>query len=76
VLRAVVLAQYRRVTDTQTDRQTDGIATASAALAMRALRRAVKTGRASNDVYLFGTKSRRARPAQLATVREETGSFV
>ena len=42
VLRAVVLAQYRRVTDGRTDRQTDGIAIASAALAMRALRRAVK----------------------------------
>ena len=48
VLRAVVLTpQYRRVTDGQTDgqtdRQTDGIAVASIALAMRALRRAVKT---------------------------------
>ena len=43
VLRAVVLTQYRRVTDGQTDRQTDGIAIASTALAMRALRRAVKT---------------------------------
>jgi len=42
VLRAVVLTQYRRVTDGQTDRQTDGIAIASTALAMRALRRAVK----------------------------------
>jgi len=40
VLRAVVLTQYRRVTDGQTD----GIAVASTALAMRALRRAVKTG--------------------------------
>jgi len=38
VLRAVVLTQYRRVTD----RQTDGIAIANTALAMRALRRAVK----------------------------------
>ena len=42
VLRAVVLTQYRRVTDGQTDRrtdrQTDGIAIASTALAMRALR--------------------------------------
>jgi len=38
VLRAVVLTQYRRVTDGQTD----GIAVASTALAMRALRRAVK----------------------------------
>jgi len=37
VLRAIVLTQYRPVTD----RQTDGIAVASTALAMRALRRAV-----------------------------------
>ena len=47
MLRAVVLTQYRRVTDGHTDRrtdgQTDGIAVASTALAMRALRRAVKT---------------------------------
>ena len=47
VLRAVVLTQYRRVTDRRTDgrtdRQTDGIAVASTALAMRALRRAVKS---------------------------------
>jgi len=35
VLRAVVLTQYRRVTDGQTDRQTDGIAIASTALAMQ-----------------------------------------
>ena len=42
VLRAVVLTQYRRATDRQTDGQTDGIAVASIALAMRALRRAVK----------------------------------
>jgi len=45
VLRAVVLTQYRRVTDRRTDRQTDGqtdgIAVASTALAMQALRRAV-----------------------------------
>jgi len=44
VLRAVVLTQYRRVTDRrrdrQTDGQTDGIAVASTALAER---RAVKT---------------------------------
>jgi len=43
---AVVLTQYRRVadgrTDGQTDGQTDGIAIASTALAMRALRGAVK----------------------------------
>ena len=43
MLRAVVLTQYRRVTDGQTDGQTDGIAVAGTALAMRALRRAVKT---------------------------------
>jgi len=42
VLRAVVLTQYRRVTDRQTDGQTDGIVVASTALAMRALRRAAK----------------------------------
>ena len=41
VLRAVVLTQYRRVTDGQTD----GNAIASTALAMRTLRRAVKTVR-------------------------------
>ena len=44
VLRAVVLTQYRRVTDGRTDRQTDGIAIAGTALAMRALRRAVIIG--------------------------------
>ena len=43
VLRAVVLTQYRRVTDGQTDgRRTDRIAIASTALAMGALRHAVK----------------------------------
>ena len=45
MLRAVVLTQYRRVTDGRTDRQTDGrtdgIAVASTALAKR---RAVKMG--------------------------------
>jgi len=40
MLRAVVLTQYRRVTDGRTGGQTDGIAVASTALAMR---RAVKT---------------------------------
>jgi len=44
MLRAVVLTQYRRVTDGWTDRQTDGIAVASTALAMQALRHAVKSG--------------------------------
>jgi len=41
VLPAVVLTQYRRVTDGQTDRGTNGIALANTVLAMRALRRAV-----------------------------------
>ena len=40
VLCAVVLTQYRRVTDRQTDGRTDGITVASTALAMR---RAIKT---------------------------------
>ena len=62
VLRAVVLTQYRRVTDRrtgrQTDRQTDVIAVASTALAMRALRRAVKMvpkdrNRKENETKLF-----------------------
>jgi len=47
MLRAVVLTQYRRVTDGQmdghTDRRTDGIAVASTALAMRALWCTVKS---------------------------------
>jgi len=47
VLRAVVWTQYQRVTDGQTDgrmdRQTDGIAVACTALAMRALRHTAKT---------------------------------
>jgi len=41
VLRAVVLTEYRRVTERRTDGQTDGIAVASTALAKR---RAVKIG--------------------------------
>jgi len=41
VLRAVILTQYRRVID----RRTDGIAVASTAFAMPALRRAVKNQR-------------------------------
>ena len=48
VLRAVVLIQYRRVTNGQTDRRTDGIAVASTALAMR---RAVKSEFA--DLYIY-----------------------
>ena len=43
VLRAVVLTQYRRVTDRRTDGRTDGIAIANTALAMRALRALYKT---------------------------------
>ena len=55
VLRAVVLTQYRGVRDGRTDRQrtggeTDGIAVASTALAMRALRRAVKTANSLSNV--------------------------
>jgi len=42
VLCAVVLTQYWRVTDRRTDGQTDGVAVASTALAISALRRAVK----------------------------------
>ena len=61
VLRAFVLTQYRRVTDgrtdRQTDRQTDGIAVASTALAMRALRHAVK-------IAIFGYPSCLTPPAQ------------
>jgi len=45
VLPAVVVTQYRRVTD----RQTDGIAVDSTALAMRALRRAVKIRLSSSE---------------------------
>ena len=41
MLRAVVVTQYGRVTDRQTDGRTDGIAVANTALAMRALRSAV-----------------------------------
>jgi len=51
VLRAVVLTQYRRVTDGRTDGQTDGIAIASTALTMR---RAVKT-RTVNLSHYFGS---------------------
>jgi len=42
MLHAVVLTQYRRVTDRRTERQMDRIAVASTALAMWALWRAVK----------------------------------
>ena len=43
MLHSVVLTQYWRVTDGRTDGQMDGIAIASAALEMRALRRVVKS---------------------------------
>jgi len=55
VLRAVVLTQYRRVTDGRTDRQTDGIAVASTALAMRALRRAIKRKNVTQHVVVSCT---------------------
>ena len=54
MLRAVVLTQYRRVTDGRTDGQTDGwtdgIAVANTALAMRALR--AKTVFSTRAAYL------------------------
>jgi len=55
VLRAVVLMQYRRVTD----RRTDGIAIASTVLAMIALRRAVKMVMyaADSDTVIINTVS-------------------
>ena len=46
-LLAVVLTQYRRVTDGWTDGQTDGIAIASTALAMRALLLAMRALRSA-----------------------------
>ena len=51
MLRVVVLIQYRQVTDGQTDRQTDGIAIASTALAMRALWRAVMKDSRKHKIY-------------------------
>jgi len=47
VVRAVVLTQYRRVTDRRTDGETDGIAVANTALAKR---RAIKTDARSRTV--------------------------
>ena len=49
MLRAVVLTQYQRVTGRQADGQTDTISIAIRALAMRALRRAVKKRREPAD---------------------------
>jgi len=56
---AVVLTQHWRVTDGRTDgwTDTDGIAVASTALVMRALRRAVKT-------RLWANAQRDGRPAE------------
>ena len=53
MLRAVVLTQYRRVTDGQTDGQTDGrkCHRYSTALAMPALRSAVKSTEQVNNVW-------------------------
>ena len=51
VLRAVVLTQYRRVTDGQTDGRTDGIAVDNTALAMRALRLAAKMELSGKTAY-------------------------
>ena len=53
MLRAVVLTQYRRVTDGQTDGQTGGrkCYRYSTALAMPALRRAVKSTEQVNNVW-------------------------
>jgi len=52
MLRAVVLTQYRHVTDGQTDRQTDGNAIASTALAMWALQCTVKTQKTAKSQEL------------------------
>jgi len=53
VLRAVVLIQYRRVTDRQTDRRTDGIAVANTALAMGALRARCKKATHATRVVIL-----------------------
>ena len=52
MLRAVVLTQYRRVTDGQTDGQTDRIAVANTALA--SIARAVKMSTSQSAVMLCG----------------------
>ena len=56
MLRGVVLTQYRHVTDGRMDRQTDGIAVASTALAMWALLRAVKKLIKNWQVLIFLAK--------------------
>ena len=55
MLRAVVLTQYWRVTDRRTDGRTEAIAVASTALAMRALRHAVKIVLAAKTFISFQT---------------------
>ena len=64
MLRAVLLTQYRRVTG-QTDGQTDGIAVANTALAMRALRRAVKKTRNRKHHRTAATPAACAEPLML-----------
>ena len=85
VLRAVVLTQYRRVTDRQTDGRTDGIAIANTALAMLALRRAVKTGQLASrpglrqDAGQRGQKtghlSKTGRVATLSSTRRQSKAW-
>ena len=74
MLRAVVLTQYRRVTDGRTDEQTDGIAVASTALAMR---RAVKTERVKVEPHQtwHGDRRPRARSCTSKTFGGLTHSF-
>ena len=58
VLRTVVLAQYQRVTDGRTDRQTDGIALASTALAMRASWVVARCKNTNNNVIVYSRQFR------------------
>ena len=71
VLRAVVLTQYRRVTDERTDGQTDGIAVASTctALAMRALRRAVMIADSTiAQTHRYTTQKKQHQPETCITI--------
>jgi len=70
VLRAVVLTQYRHVTD----RQTDGIAVASTALAMRALRRAVK--KFGYGTLIVASVVNLVRPTTVASLSHRASTFV
>ena len=58
MLRAVILTQFQRVTDGQTDGRTDGIAIASTALAMRALQRECCKNKVNNVLQLSGKHSK------------------